>query len=122
MGIVESLEMRKRLCCGSMERELRISRKVVQELLKIPAALMERLTKWADLNSFLSSDRRWTSNNENDSNNNNNKIIIEARKEKIELIWTKRRYLIILGHERWLDKKTEQFANNIKCCVKIMIK
>ena len=45
MGIVETLEMRKRLCCGSMERELHISRKVVQELLKIPKALMERLAK-----------------------------------------------------------------------------
>ena len=41
MTIVESLEMRKRLCCGSMERELHISRKEVQELLKIPKALME---------------------------------------------------------------------------------
>ena len=46
MAIVESLEVRKRICCGSMERELHISRKVVQELLKIPKALMERLTKW----------------------------------------------------------------------------
>ena len=27
MAIVESLEMMKRLCCGSMERELHISRK-----------------------------------------------------------------------------------------------
>ena len=42
MAIVKSLEMRKRLCCGSMEKELQISRKVVQELLKIPKALMER--------------------------------------------------------------------------------
>ena len=33
MAIVESLEMRKRLCCWSMERELHISRKVGQELL-----------------------------------------------------------------------------------------
>ena len=57
MAIVESLEMRKRLCYGSMERELHISRKEVQELLKIPKALMERLTKWTDLNCFLSSDR-----------------------------------------------------------------
>ena len=48
MAIVESLEMRKRLCCGSMERELHISRKEIQEL------LMERLTKWTDLNCFLS--------------------------------------------------------------------
>ena len=32
--------------------------KVVQKLLKIRKALMERLTKWTDLNSFLSSDRR----------------------------------------------------------------
>ena len=39
-------------------RELHISRKVVQELLKIPKALMERLTKWTDSNCFLSSDRR----------------------------------------------------------------
>ena len=36
MAIVESLEMRKRLCSGSMERELHISRKTVQELLRIP--------------------------------------------------------------------------------------
>ena len=27
MAIMESLEMRKHLCCGWMERELRISRK-----------------------------------------------------------------------------------------------
>ena len=52
IATVESLEMRKRLCCGSMERELHISKKVVQELLEIPKALMERLTKWTDL-SFL---------------------------------------------------------------------
>ena len=56
MAIVESLEMRKRLCCGSIERELQISRKVIKELLKIPEALMEKLTKWTDLNCFLSSD------------------------------------------------------------------
>ena len=36
MAFVESLETRKRLCCGSMEEELHISRKVVQKLLKIP--------------------------------------------------------------------------------------
>ena len=36
MAMVEGLEMRKRLCCGSMERELHISRKEVHELLKIP--------------------------------------------------------------------------------------
>ena len=42
MAIVESLETRKCLCCGSMEKELHISRKVVQELLKIPKVLMER--------------------------------------------------------------------------------
>ena len=58
MAIVESLEMRKRQCYGSMERELHILRKEVQELLKIPKALMERFTKWTDLNCFLSSDRR----------------------------------------------------------------
>ena len=29
-----------------MERELHISRKVVQESLKIPKALMERFAKW----------------------------------------------------------------------------
>ena len=52
---MESLEVRKRPCCGSMERELHISRKVIQELLKINRALMERLTKWTDLNSLLSS-------------------------------------------------------------------
>ena len=46
--------MRKLLCCVSMERELHIPRKVVQELLKTSKALMERLTKWMDLNSFLS--------------------------------------------------------------------
>ena len=55
MAIVESLEMRKRLWCGSMERELHISRKEVQELLKVPKALMERLTKWTDLNCFFES-------------------------------------------------------------------
>ena len=37
---------------------MHISRKVVQELLKIPRALMERLTKWIDLNCVLSSDKR----------------------------------------------------------------
>ena len=58
MATVESLEMRRRLCCGSMERELHSSREALQELLKIRKALMERLTKWTDLNSFLSSDRR----------------------------------------------------------------
>ena len=42
MAIVEGWEMRKRPCCGSMERELNISRKEVQELLKIPNAVMER--------------------------------------------------------------------------------
>ena len=42
MAIVKSLEMRKRPCFGSMERDLLISRKVVQELLKIPKALIER--------------------------------------------------------------------------------
>ena len=58
MAILDSLEMRKRPCCGSMERYLQISRIVVQELLKIPEALIERLTKWTDKNSFLSSVRR----------------------------------------------------------------
>ena len=58
MAIVESLEMRKRLCCGSMERELHMSRKEVQELLKIPKALMDRFAKWTDLTCFLSSERR----------------------------------------------------------------
>ena len=58
MDITENLEMRKRLCCGSMERELHMSRKEVQELLQIPKALTERFTKWTDLNCFLSSDRR----------------------------------------------------------------
>ena len=42
MAIMESLEMRKRLCCCSMEGELHISRQVVQDLLKIHKALMER--------------------------------------------------------------------------------
>ena len=46
---------------------------------------------------------------------------VEDRKEKIELIWTKRRQLIILGHGKWLDEKTEQSANNLKCRVKIII-
>ena len=41
-----------------MERELHISRREVQELLKIPKALMERFTKWTDLNCFLSLVRR----------------------------------------------------------------
>ena len=58
MAIVESLEMRKRLCCDSMERELHISRKMVQELLKIPKSLVAGLTKWTDLNYFFSSNRR----------------------------------------------------------------
>ena len=58
MAIEESLEMRKQTCCGSMERELHISRKEVQKSLKIPKALMERFTKWTDLNCFLSSDRK----------------------------------------------------------------
>ena len=44
MATVESLDMRKRLCCGSMERGLHSSRNVVQKLLKIPKALMEALT------------------------------------------------------------------------------
>ena len=39
IATVESLEMRKRLCCGSMEREFHISRKVMQELLNIPKDL-----------------------------------------------------------------------------------
>ena len=38
--------------------ELHISTKEAQELLKIPKVLMERFTKWTDLNCFLSSDRR----------------------------------------------------------------
>ena len=46
MALVESLEIRRRLCCCSTERELHISRKVLHELLKIPKALMEGLTKW----------------------------------------------------------------------------
>ena len=77
MAIVESLEMRKRLCCGSMEGELHISRQVVQDLLKIPKALMERLTKWTDLNCFLSSDRRGAClfSNNNSKYCNDNKII-----------------------------------------------
>ena len=44
MATVESLEMSKRLCCGSMEKELPIARKEVQKLLKIPKALMKKLT------------------------------------------------------------------------------
>ena len=38
MATVEGLEMRKRLCCDSMERELHISRKLIQEFLKISKA------------------------------------------------------------------------------------
>ena len=56
MATVESLEMRKRLCCGSMERGLHSSRNVVQELLKIPKALMERLTKLTDSNFCYKAD------------------------------------------------------------------
>ena len=37
MAIVANLEMRKRLCCWSMEKESHISGKVTQELLKIAA-------------------------------------------------------------------------------------
>ena len=48
-----------------MEKELHILRKVVQELLKTPKVLMERLTKRVDLNCFLSSVRR----GDNDNNN-----------------------------------------------------
>ena len=70
MAIVEILEMRRRLCCGSMERELNIARKEVQELLKMPKALMERLTSWTDLNSFLSSVRRGVSDNSNNNDLN----------------------------------------------------
>ena len=58
MVIVESLEMRKRLCCWLMERQLHISRKEVHELLKIRNTLMERSMKWIDLPFFLSSVRR----------------------------------------------------------------
>ena len=58
MTIGESLGMRKRLWCGSMERELHISRKVSQELLKVPKALTERLTKGTDFNCCLSLVRR----------------------------------------------------------------
>ena len=43
MATVESLEMSKHLCYGSMERDWHISREVLQELLKIPK--VERLTK-----------------------------------------------------------------------------
>ena len=50
----KSLEMRKRLCCVSMERELHMSRKEVQELLMIPKVLMGRFKKWTDLNCFFS--------------------------------------------------------------------
>ena len=53
MVIAESLEMMKLLFCVSMKRELHISRKEVQELLKIPNALMERFTKWTDVNCFF---------------------------------------------------------------------
>ena len=49
MSIAKSLEMRKHLCRGSIERELQISRKLIQELLKMPEALMDRLRKWTDL-------------------------------------------------------------------------
>ena len=63
MAIVESLEMRKRLCCGSMERELHISRKVVQELLKLPKALMKRLIKWKIIMIIISHLYRFNSFN-----------------------------------------------------------
>ena len=57
-GFSGSYELRKRLCCASMERELHISRKIVKELLKVPKVPMERLIKWTDLNWCLSSVRR----------------------------------------------------------------
>ena len=37
----------------------------------------------------------------------------EDREEKIELIWTNGRQLVILGHGRWLDEKTEQSGENL---------
>ena len=43
-----------------------ISRKVLQESLKIPKALMEKLTKWIDLKFFFSWDN--DANNNDDSN------------------------------------------------------
>ena len=52
------LEARELLCCGSMERELHISRKVIQELLKVPKALMEIVANWTDLNCFFGLVRR----------------------------------------------------------------
>ena len=36
MAIVESLEMRKRLCCGSMKRELHISRMIIMIIIFRP--------------------------------------------------------------------------------------
>ena len=45
MAIAEGLEMRKCLCCGSIERKLHSSRKMAQDLLKMPKVLMERLAK-----------------------------------------------------------------------------
>ena len=47
---------------------------------------------------------------------------VEDRKEKIELVWTKRRQLFILGHRRWLDEKTAQSGDSIKCRVKFIMK
>ena len=45
----------------------------------------------------------------------------KTKTKKSELIWTKRRELVILGHGRWLDENTEQSGDNIKYHVKITI-
>ena len=44
---------------------------------------------------------------------------LEDIEKRIELISTKRRPFIIVGHGRWLDERTEQYSDNIKCSVKL---
>ena len=58
MDIVESLEMRYRLCWSSMGRESHISRNELPESLKMPRELMERFTNITDLNLGLRSETR----------------------------------------------------------------
>ena len=60
------------------ERELHISMKVVQKLLKMPKALQERLTKWTDLNCFLSSVRRGDNNNHHNDNFNYSRTLTHS--------------------------------------------
>ena len=49
IDIVETLEIKYRLCYSSMERESHISRKEKHGLPKIPRELIERLTNLTDL-------------------------------------------------------------------------